>query len=365
MTRLNTRLGRWLIIPIPLLLTACCLKNPHIYFSTGTTVGLEATPPTNETPPHVTFGYKRAELALIPVTKLDKQHEPPKNPSQPDKPSPQTVGTPPSGAAPPQPGTGGTSVSNSKMEQPSALSERGCTKAPASTQAQNDGNLNKINDAFSVLASFHLAVNWFGPAKIEQHFATGCAATNLIRGLRDEEEDKRKAEEAENDVLEANRLAKTTKKNAAELLSQAQTLETKTQKTKKDAEKASSTLDDQASGEEAKKNAEEKLMQLGKDAAVHQTTAARLKSAADDINLLKEAKAKAQGAAEKADQATRTEEVRPKTQKTKENVKQVLVNITDMEQNVATDLTNARTTLEHVLTLCDEIKATVPVKVMP
>lgn len=58
-----SRIHRWLMVPIPLFMTACCLKNPAVYFSTGTTVGLEATPPANETPPSITFGYKRAEIA--------------------------------------------------------------------------------------------------------------------------------------------------------------------------------------------------------------------------------------------------------------------------------------------------------------
>lgn len=40
----HLRLHRWLTVPILLLLTACCLKNPAVYFSTGTTVGLGSDP---------------------------------------------------------------------------------------------------------------------------------------------------------------------------------------------------------------------------------------------------------------------------------------------------------------------------------
>lgn len=312
------RIHRWLMVPIPLVMTACCLKNPSVYFSTGTTVGLETTPPINETPPSITFGYKRAEIAMVPVMKLDEK--------------------------PPEP-----------------PSDRGCSELPLS--AYSGSNLAK--DAYSVLAAFHLAVNWFGPAKIEQHFATGCAATHLIRGLTEEEEDKRKAEEAGNEAQEAKRLVKITKSGADKLLQQAQALEEKIQKTEKDAEKASAIIDDQTSTDEKKKEAKKTLLQAEKDATERQTTAKRLQLEAHSINRLKEAKAKAQSAIEKADKATRTEEVRLKAQKTKEDATQLVTDIKAMGQQVSDVMNDACTTLDKVRELGDRIKTTVKAKATP
>lgn len=350
------RIHRWLMVPIPLFMTACCLKNPSVYFSTGTTVGLEATPPANETPPSITFGYKRAEIAMVPVTKLDEK---------PAEPADATPGSPPSQPKPeslPAPTTDMKPSGPIQQKSGSPPSDRGCSELPPSAYSGS----SIARDAYSVLAAFHLAVNWFGPAKIEQHFATGCAATHLIRGLTEEEEDKRKAEEAGNEAQEAKRLVKITKDGADELLQQAQTLETTIQKTKEDAKAASSKLDDQTSNNEGtKKEAEKKLKQFGKDARVIQSRATRLKSEADNINRLEEAKAKAQGAAEKADKATRTEEVRLKAQKTKEDATQLVTHIKGIEQQVSDDMSKVRETLKKVRELGDEIMAKVPDKAAP
>jgi hypothetical protein len=55
------------------LLAAAC--QPHVIISTGTTLGLKATPGDGESrPPQVTLGYKRAEVALVP-TNGDAAHE--------------------------------------------------------------------------------------------------------------------------------------------------------------------------------------------------------------------------------------------------------------------------------------------------
>lgn len=51
--------------PIVLTVSAC---GPRVIISTGTTIGLKATPGDGNTrPPQVTFGYKRAETALVPT----------------------------------------------------------------------------------------------------------------------------------------------------------------------------------------------------------------------------------------------------------------------------------------------------------
>lgn len=373
MTRPNTRLGRWLIIPIPLLFTACCLKNPNIYFSTGTTVGLEATPPTNETPPHVTFGYKRAELALIPVTKLDKQDEPKKDPLQPKEPPPQTDGTPPSGSAPPQPETGGTLVPNSKTEQLSALSERGCTNAPRSMQAQSNSAPNKTKDAFSVLASLTLAVNWFGPAKIEQHFATGCAATHLIKGITAEEEDKRNADEASLELNQAKHLFELAERNTKRLVEGATGLEKKANslkdaieknKNKKESDDPMTKANDTGELKKILKDFDETARTIESEAVRirSETDALRLKGLddprdVDGIKPLDDAKAKAHTAIEKADKSSRNEELRQRAQKTKEEASQLIEKINGMESSISRKVNEALAVLKRVLSLVDECKA--------
>lgn len=57
------------LLPISTLL-ACCLVacGPRILIATGTTIGMKATPGDTQTkPPQVTFGYKRAEMAVVPT----------------------------------------------------------------------------------------------------------------------------------------------------------------------------------------------------------------------------------------------------------------------------------------------------------
>ncbi len=106
--------------------------EPRVVIVTGTTVGLEASPGDGSTqPPSVTFGYKRAEVAFVPTgqekgaTKMPDA-EPGKKPS---------AGTP---------------------------------EAP-----------KEDSDAYSTLAVFRLAHNWFSATKIEQLVATGHAAREI------------------------------------------------------------------------------------------------------------------------------------------------------------------------------------------
>lgn len=101
------------------MLTLMGCSESRVLVVTGTVVGLEASPGDGSTqPPSVTFGYKRAEVAFVPTATepADKvaKHYPP--------------------------GQGTDS------------------------------------DAYSTLAAFKLAANWFGPTKIEQVIATGHAA---------------------------------------------------------------------------------------------------------------------------------------------------------------------------------------------
>lgn len=131
---MSTPTDRCLIMIIGLLfalLTSACSKSliqPRLLVVTGTLVGLEATPgnPNDGQTPAVTFGYRRAEAALVPVEKKDNDKE----------------------------------------------------KADNNIVAQQDTN-TPSKDAASILATFNLAHNWFGPAKIEQYIATGLAAQSI------------------------------------------------------------------------------------------------------------------------------------------------------------------------------------------
>ena len=109
---------------IATLATSAC-GHPRVFVGTGTLVGLEATPgnPDEGQTPAVTFGYRRAEIALVPIEKDD----------------------------------------NKKVGQ------------------QGTGSEPKIKkDAASTLATFNLAHNWFGPARIEQYVATGFSARTIL-----------------------------------------------------------------------------------------------------------------------------------------------------------------------------------------
>lgn len=374
MTHSHTRLVRLLMVPIPLLITACCLKNPKIYFSTGTTVGLEATPPTTETPPHVTFGYKRAELALIPVTKLDKQHTSKENPSQ-------TAGTPSSGSAPEQPETATTSVSTIKREQSTPLTERGCSTLPIPTQMQNDGTPTQIKDAFSVLASFHLAVNWFGPAKIEQHFATGCAAANLIKGITEEEEDKRNAEEATSELNQTKSLLAITERSANRLADDADELEKKASGLKTEIEDKKNIKEPVDRMTKANDTGELKktLKGFAERAGTMESAALRLRSETDALKLrgqedprdaegikpLADAKEKAHTAITKSDKSARNQKLLQQAQKTKDDASQLIVKINSIEPSVSKKLNEVRATLKRVLSLVDECRSKIVVPVQP
>lgn len=334
MTHLHAHLGRWLMVSIPLLMTVSCsclkIQNPKVYFSTGTTVGLEATPPTTETPPHVTFGYKRAELALIPVTKLDTQPKP----KEPD----------------------------GKNEQPSPLSERGCTNTPVSMQDKNDGNLNPTKDAFSVLASFHLAVNWFGPAKIEQHFATGCAAAKIIDGLRAEEEDKRLTEEAQTEADESKNLLQTTGEAARKLVQQTASLEGATRKTIQKVEEAESKFDTTSAKKQNTAEEADALRRLLAAATEIHIKAKGFQLDADNMNRLKAAKSKAHSAIEKADKISRNKELRPNAKTIKDTANMQIKQIESREQMMEEIFRDTRDRLERVQELAVGIIATVKSK---
>ena len=117
-----------MIVGASLMLLSSACSQPKVFVATGTLVGLEATPgnPEEGQTPAVTFGYRRAEVALIPTEK------------QGDK-----------------------------------------TKDNTGSSGQHRGGTS-TSDAASVLATFNLAYNWFGPARIEQYVATGHASRTLI-----------------------------------------------------------------------------------------------------------------------------------------------------------------------------------------
>lgn len=122
---MNSRANRFLTlmaITITTLATAAC-GHPRVFVGTGTLVGLEATPgnPDEGQTPAVTFGYRRAEIALVPVEKDDQNK----------------------------------------------VGQQGADSKPT-------------KDAASTLATFNLAHNWFGPARIEQYVATGFSARTIL-----------------------------------------------------------------------------------------------------------------------------------------------------------------------------------------
>jgi hypothetical protein len=58
---------RGAVLVAALALAAC--GTPRVHVTTGTTIGLKATPGDGQTrPPSVVIGYKRAEVALVPTT---------------------------------------------------------------------------------------------------------------------------------------------------------------------------------------------------------------------------------------------------------------------------------------------------------
>lgn len=114
---------RIMLIVSSLMLPLYACTQPKVFVGTGTLVGIEATPgnPNEGQTPAVTFGYRRAEVAVVPVAKEN---------------------------------------------------QRG--------KQNSDGVATE--DAASALVTFNLAHNWFGPARIEQYVATGHAARNLLKG---------------------------------------------------------------------------------------------------------------------------------------------------------------------------------------
>ena len=64
--RPETRIALWaLVLAVSWCLTAC---GTRVISATGTTLGLKASPGDGQTrPPQVTFGYKRAEVAMVPT----------------------------------------------------------------------------------------------------------------------------------------------------------------------------------------------------------------------------------------------------------------------------------------------------------
>jgi hypothetical protein len=148
-------------LPILIMSTALlsygCASKSTVITMTGTTVGLEASPGdiTNGQSPSVLFGYKRAEVAIVPV---------------------------------PQDDPGATDEKSNSLQTPGDATPQDLPelKNSGATKPSTDSTPRKT-DAFSVLASFNLALNWFGPAKIEQFIATGHAArqiqTSILGGM--------------------------------------------------------------------------------------------------------------------------------------------------------------------------------------
>lgn len=365
MMHMYTQVFRWLIVSVLLIITGGC-NNPKVYFSTGTTVGLEATPPTTETPPHITFGYKRAEIALVPVQKLEEpQGKPSKGNSAPLRAQPtdfkgegesdsQPTGETPGAHGPQQQSNQAQAKEVSGSDRPDGNRlRRGCSKGSTETQGQGAGSSARIKDAFSVLAAFHLAVNWFGPSKIEQHFATGCAAINLIKGITEEEEDKRNAEEARSELNRARRALELTERNVNRLSEDAATLETKAGSLKDKIEKEKMPV----------KEDEEKATVIGASALrlTEETDALKLIGLkdprdADGILPLANAEVEAMAAIKRADKFSRNRELQQQAKQTKDDANQLIKKITDSKPSILKKINDTLETLKRVQRLIDQCR---------
>jgi hypothetical protein len=93
----------------------------RVITTTGTTLGLKASPGDGQTrPPQVTFGYKRAEASMIP------------------------------------------------------------TKGNGATRVPNDPDHANNVDAYSTLSTFYFSTEWFGSTHIASFIGTGFAARDII-----------------------------------------------------------------------------------------------------------------------------------------------------------------------------------------
>jgi hypothetical protein len=64
------------VLALAVLAFAGCASNPHVIIATGTTLGIKATPGDGQTrPPQLVVGYKRAEVAVIPVDATGAQRD--------------------------------------------------------------------------------------------------------------------------------------------------------------------------------------------------------------------------------------------------------------------------------------------------
>lgn len=146
---------------IMLALIAVGCSQPRVYVTTSTTVGLEATPPMSDGSgmPKVMFGYKRAEVAFIPVCSVERYKY---TWDWLDK---LFVFAP----------------NNIEKCQDKITAKDQSTRLPppsmrTSTQINEQETYMNRHDAYSTLGLFRLGLSWFGPAKIEQFVATGLAA---------------------------------------------------------------------------------------------------------------------------------------------------------------------------------------------
>jgi hypothetical protein len=357
MTPMNLRSHQWLMLMIPFLMTGCN-TNPSVFLSTGTTVGLEATPPVNETPPTITFGYKRMELAMVPVPELPSKER--KSTSNSNRGCQVLAhGKPPISSAQMKKAEEikNNSGSNNAKEDKDTRKDSATADQPPPSEDNGGGNERKTTDAYSVLAVFHLAMNWFGPAKIEQYFATGCAATHLVSGLTEAEEDQRGAEEAGMEALDAKKQVAAAGTAIEELQAEAHGLETSAAKTKALSVDTSKETSMEADGKPTK-NEKQK-------AAEADRTAKEIKEIMDKIkglqakadkysNSLEEAGEKAKSAIRNANHAMRSEEAKEKAQKAKEGAQKVLEGIEAVKQKV----TDAASKLERARANAEEAKKT-------
>ena len=180
------------ILGVTLFLITFGCGQPRVYVTTSTTVGLEATPPMSDGSgmPRVMFGYKRAEVAFIPVCPVDQYEYSPSwfnglaaqlNFSTKNTPCPIDVDQ----SEPEETDTADANHTQGVPRPPSTLStglaRTSSTELEGTYTRSRDTKTRK--DAYSTLGLFRLGLSWFGPAKIEQFVATGQAAIAITKPL--------------------------------------------------------------------------------------------------------------------------------------------------------------------------------------
>jgi SLBB domain len=144
-----------------------CTGQPRVTVITSTMVGLEAKPPMGDAQPNpsVSLAYKRAEMALVPVCRVPEYSW--------WQEFMEWLGIRDNKT--PEPSTSPIGTKNDSAKVGSTVGKAG---QQSSSKCPSKGSNGE--DAYTVLGSFQMAHNWFGPLNIRQFIATGMAARHLV-----------------------------------------------------------------------------------------------------------------------------------------------------------------------------------------